>query len=192
MFVFGYGSLLWNPGFPHREARPALARGWSRRSCVPSTVHRGTPERPGRVLGLVRGGDCVGVAYRVSAGREDEVMEYLRIREMCEAGYRAELLPVETGAGRIEAICYVAEATPASGCGSLSATIRQARGKSGANLDYALAALRAVAGLRTEPGWPHPCDGFPPGVAEEIGAQLGAPPAADARGPKKLSLEAIS
>ena len=65
VWVFAYGSLMWDPGFAHVEAQPALLRGYHRRFCVYSHRYRGTPERPGLVLGLDRGGACKGIAYRV-------------------------------------------------------------------------------------------------------------------------------
>ena len=65
-WVFGYGSLIWNPGFPHHEARPATLLGAHRSLCIYSHRHRGTPERPGLVFGLVRGGSCRGMAFEVA------------------------------------------------------------------------------------------------------------------------------
>ena len=69
LWVFAYGSLTWDPGFPFEEARPALLRGYHRAFCLYSTHYRGTPERPGLVLGLDRGGACRGIAYRIAAPR---------------------------------------------------------------------------------------------------------------------------
>jgi len=82
IWVFGYGSLMWNPGFPHVEVRPARLRGYHRAFCLYSEHYRGTPERRGLVLGLDRGGSCVGRAFRVAAGEADAAMDYLIKREM--------------------------------------------------------------------------------------------------------------
>ena len=82
IWVFGYGSLMWNPGFPHVEVRPATLRGYHRAFCLYSEHYRGTPERRGLVLGLDRGGSCVGRAFRIAAGEADAAMDYLIKREM--------------------------------------------------------------------------------------------------------------
>ena len=81
-WVFGYGSLMWKPGFAHVETLHARLHGYRRALCVRSYVHRGTPERPGLVLGLDRGGSCLGMAFRVPGDLEDEVVAYLREREL--------------------------------------------------------------------------------------------------------------
>ena len=87
LWVFGYGSLIWNPGFPHTERVPARMVGLHRSLCVYSFVHRGTPEKPGLVLGLDRGGACRGIAYRVMAKQRTETLAYLRAREQATSVY---------------------------------------------------------------------------------------------------------
>ena len=82
LWVFGYGSLMWNPGFAHAEARPARVYGYHRAFCLYSEHYRGTEARPGLVLGLNRGGSCRGRAFRVPAHDADAAMEYLIAREM--------------------------------------------------------------------------------------------------------------
>jgi cation transport protein ChaC len=87
LWIFGYGSLMWNPGFPHCEKEPALLRGWHRSFCVYSHRYRGTPEKPGLVLGLDRGGSCRGMAFRVAVPDIQTAMEYLWEREMTGGVY---------------------------------------------------------------------------------------------------------
>jgi cation transport protein ChaC len=86
LWVFGYGSLMWNPGFRHCAAEPALVHGWHRSFCVYSRHYRGTPERPGLVLGLDRGGSCRGMAFRVAVADLEEALTHLWEREMGGGG----------------------------------------------------------------------------------------------------------
>ena len=95
LWVFGYGSLMWRPGFAYVDRRPALLRGWRRRLCVYSHVYRGTAERPGLVLGLDRGGACRGVAFRVEAALCEATVRYLREREQVTAVYLERIVPVD-------------------------------------------------------------------------------------------------
>ncbi len=108
IWVFAYGSLMWRPGFDHLERRPALLRGYHRSFCVYSHHYRGTPDRPGLVLGLERGGSCRGVGFRVAAAHAVEVLGYLDAREIPHEVYRRRLVPVELqGRARVPAHAYV-------------------------------------------------------------------------------------
>jgi glutathione-specific gamma-glutamylcyclotransferase len=91
-WVFAYGSLMWNPGFPFLESHPALVRGYHRSFCVESTHYRGTRERPGLVLGLDRGGACRGRAYKVCRTQGKTVSDYLHEREMLSGIYEPRWL----------------------------------------------------------------------------------------------------
>ena len=93
LWIFGYGSLMWNPGFAHCGAEPALLRGWHRSFCVYSHRYRGTPERPGLVLGLDRGGACRGVALRIPADAARDAVGYLWEREMIGGVYEIHPSP---------------------------------------------------------------------------------------------------
>ena len=86
MWVFGYGSLMWRPGFDYVEARPARMAGVHRQPCVYSYVHRGTPDRPGIVLGLDRGGSCLGLAFRIEPQNWENTLDYLRGRVSARVG----------------------------------------------------------------------------------------------------------
>lgn len=147
LYVFGYGSLIWRPGFDHVARHPALLRGFHRRFCLWSHHYRGTPERPGLVLGLDRGGACRGVVFQVAPARAAEVLDYLDDRELpdgAETVYHRRLLPVRLldGAGTVvRAVTYVANRDCRLYCGGLpdhaaAAAIAGASGRMGANRDY--------------------------------------------------------
>jgi cation transport protein ChaC len=93
-WVFGYGSLMWNPGFRFAERKRAVIHGYHRSLCMLSHMYRGTPERPGLVLGLDNGGACHGIAYRVEAEDWDETTAYLRAREQVTNMYHELVKPV--------------------------------------------------------------------------------------------------
>jgi cation transport protein ChaC len=102
LWVFGYGSLLWNPGFPVAETRVARLQDWHRSFCMSSIHHRGTPERPGLVLALdhAPGAVCHGIAFRVEAGHAEATLAYLRERELISSAYletRQEVTLAEGG-----------------------------------------------------------------------------------------------
>jgi cation transport protein ChaC len=110
LWVFGYGSLMWRPGFEFAESAPGRLWGWRRSLCIYSTIYRGTPEAPGLVLGLEPGGSCRGIAFRVDRERHEATMAYLRDREMRTNVYREILAPVRLadGSGRtVKAVTYV-------------------------------------------------------------------------------------
>jgi cation transport protein ChaC len=143
-WVFGYGSLMWRPGFPYRESISAHLAGAHRALCVYSWVHRGTPERPGLVLGLDRGGSCRGVAYRVDAEHRDTVIAYLRERELVTGVYTEAWRAVRLdhrGRPRVTALTYLVNRDHVQYAGSLDRArilelVRSGRGRSGANAEY--------------------------------------------------------
>ena len=141
IWVFGYGSLMWRPGFPHLEVRPARLRGHHRRFCIYSHVHRGSPEVPGLVFGLERGGSCRGLAFRVPAAEGEEVMDYLYEREMVTGVYIPRWVMLESEAGPIRAATFIVDHKHLQYAGRLSlakmaALVRQGKGASGACRDY--------------------------------------------------------
>lgn len=143
LWVFGYGSLMWRPGFEHVERADALLRGYRRRLCVVSRHHRGTAARPGLVMGLDRGGSCRGVAYRVPAPAVPETLAYLDEREIAHYPvYRRSGVTIDLRSGaRIRAVSYTVDRREADYAGSLSvdeqaAIVAGAEGVSGRNTDY--------------------------------------------------------
>ncbi len=112
LWVFGYGSLMWSPGFRYVEKRTALARGYHRALCILSSRYRGTPEKPGLVMGLCHGGSCWGMAFRVREARVPRVLESLWQREMLNKVYKPTLIRVTASPGRrIRALAFVADTT---------------------------------------------------------------------------------
>lgn len=149
LWVFGYGSLMWRPGFEHEERRPALLRGYHRSFCVLSHVHRGTPERPGLVFGLDQGGACRGVAFRVEAKRADETRRYLQAREQVTSVYVEATKTVELvdDGTRIAALCFVVDRKHHQYAGRLPfekqvEIVAGAEGQSGKNPDYLESTVR--------------------------------------------------
>lgn len=110
LWVFGYGSLMWDPGFPFTRQMMARLWGFHRGFCVWSHRYRGTPELPGLVLGLMPGGSCTGKAFRVKRGDETAVIDYLYRREMVTGVYRPgfHLAQMEDGS-RVKVLAFVAD-----------------------------------------------------------------------------------
>lgn len=150
LWVFAYGSLIWNPGFAHVDRRPAQLHGYHRRFCLRSTRYRGTPSLPGLVLGLDRGGSCRGVAFLVPPERAAETILYLDQREIPDPVYRRRILPVRLACGmRSTALTYVARRDWPGYCRlpahETARMIDQGHGSMGSNREYL---LRTLDGLR--------------------------------------------
>ncbi len=110
LWVFGYGSLMWSPGFPFRDSSVGLLRGYHRALCIFSTRYRGTDRRPGLVMGLCRGGSCWGMAFRIPAAQVAAALGRLWHREMRRSVYYARLVPVRISRGRrIRALAFIAD-----------------------------------------------------------------------------------
>jgi cation transport protein ChaC len=152
LWVFGYGSLMWRPGFEFEERVPARLVGEHRALCVYSFVHRGTPEQPGLVLGLDRGGACRGIAFRVAEENRADVVAYLRAREQVTSVYREVMRSVwleNDARERVSALAYVVDRGHVQYAGRLSLAdqhrhVVQGHGQSGANRDYVTATVRAI------------------------------------------------
>ena len=143
LWVFAYGSLMWNPGFPYLEHHMAVLRGYHRRFCVASHRYRGTPEKPGLVLGLDRGGSCRGMAFRVGPEHVPATLDYLWEREMINRTYQPKLLPINLGCGRrVAAACtFVVDREHSQYCpcldeGEMADRIACCAGERGPNIEY--------------------------------------------------------
>ncbi|GAB4183726.1 MAG: gamma-glutamylcyclotransferase [Thalassobaculales bacterium] len=146
-WVFAYGSLMWNPEFVPAETRAARVVGLHRSFCVYSQHYRGTPERPGLVLGLDQGGACSGRVLRVAEADRAAVSDYLWERELAGgAVYETRWVKAETAAGPVEALAFVVDPRDPQYAGRLApeqvaAFIRQGVGARGSNRDYLAATL---------------------------------------------------
>jgi glutathione-specific gamma-glutamylcyclotransferase len=157
-FVFGYGSLMWNPGFRFTERIPATIHGFHRSLCMYSHMYRGTPEHPGLVLGLDRGGLCHGFAFMIASADWEETIGYLRAREQVTNMYREIVKPVRlngNGETRVNAMLYAVDRTHRQYAGRLSLEeqlvhVRQGHGQSGSCSDYVLSTVQHLreAGIR--------------------------------------------
>lgn len=154
LWVFGYGSLMWDPGFAFAECAPAVLKGYRRAFCVLSMSHRGTPERPGLVLGLAPGGTCRGMVYRVAPEHEDEVQAYLFERERRRYDvYRERFLRVRHVGGAVWAQTYIADPAAPGYAGDLAEDeiariIVGAQGDRGPNFDYLERTVRQLQALK--------------------------------------------
>jgi cation transport protein ChaC len=142
LWVFGYGSLMWSPGFRAAEKLAGRVHGYHRSLCVYSYRYRGTPKRPGLVMGLCRGGSCWGMAYRVPVHAVERVLAYLWRREMRNRVYLPRFVRVSVpGGGEVRALAFVADARHRQFAGDLSLRstarlVAQGRGERGRNVDY--------------------------------------------------------
>ena len=144
MWVFGYGSLLWNPGFDVSRSVPARLAGYHRSFCMRSIHHRGTPEAPGLVLALdeVPDTECRGLALGVHPDQADDVLAYLRERELISSAYVERMLMIDLDDGTsVEAVTYVIDPDHVQYCGGLpleeqAQIIAQAVGGRGPNTEY--------------------------------------------------------
>lgn len=155
LWVFGYGSLMWNPGFKDDERVIARLDGYARTFCMLSVHYRGTDKDPGLVLALdeTAGVSCEGLAIRVAAGAEAQTLEYLRERELISSAYQEFFLPLTLKDGRhVEAITYVVDREHAQYCGDMALDkqaeiIARAVGGNGPNTDYLFNTARNLTDL---------------------------------------------
>lgn len=153
VWVFAYGSLMWNPEFAFDEARRGVLHGYHRRFCLYSRDYRGTPERPGLVLGLDRGGSCHGIVYRLPAARTAEALDRVWAREMTGLVYTMRPVPVRTAEGPVAAHACVVRRDSPDYAGRLpidqvARLLATAVGGRGSGRDYLSNTLRHLDALR--------------------------------------------
>ncbi len=142
LWIFAYGSLMWRPDFDHVECVRARLFGYHRALCIYSHHHRGTAERPGLVLGLDRGGSCVGLCFRIAAPARAATLDAVRRRELISGVYAEIAAPVRLADGRrLAALAYVARRDHVQYAGALDPAavarlVAQGHGTGGANVDY--------------------------------------------------------
>jgi cation transport protein ChaC len=153
-WVFAYGSLIWNPGFDFIRALPSWLRGYHRKLCVYSFHYRGTPDQPGLVFGLDRGGSCQGVAYEVEERLWPGIHDYLTRRELITQVYKEAFKPVSPAglAAPVNALTYVVDRShPQCACNlgeeDIVRLVKQGHGEAGRNIDYVLSTQRKLAEL---------------------------------------------
>lgn len=157
LWVFGYGSLMWRPGFAHRAHASGLLYGYHRALCMYSYRHRGTRDRPGLVLGLDRGGACRGIAYRIDRARAAEALDYLWEREMVSYTYVPRTVRVHLRDRTVSCRTFVVDRNSAQYAHGLSpeaaaAIIRGASGEGGHNRDYLASTVRHLDELGVPDG----------------------------------------
>jgi cation transport protein ChaC len=155
LWVFGYGSLMWRPGFDYLERHEGRLIGAHRALCVYSFVHRGTPEKPGLVLGLDQGGACRGIVYRVAAKKREATIEYLRSREQVTMVYRESYRTAWVDGDpkqQVRALVYTVDRGHTQYAGRLPLArqlhfVRQGHGRSGPNRDYVIETVKSLEAL---------------------------------------------
>jgi len=141
VWLFGYGSLVWNPLIRYAEKRVALVRGYHRRYCFWVRLGRGSPEEPGLMLGLDRGGSCKGVAFRIAAAEAEAELRLVWMREMLSGVYRPRWMTGQTSGGPIRAVAFVVNRAHRLYCGALppetaAKHLARARGRLGSCREY--------------------------------------------------------
>jgi glutathione-specific gamma-glutamylcyclotransferase len=149
LWLFGYASLIWNPGFEFTEQRPARIYGYHRALKMWSRINRGTPECPGLVFALLSGGSCQGLVYRVPRAQGEQVLKTLWQREMPTAVYEPRWLQCHTPQGAVQALAFVLPRSSPSYTGPLSSAqyrriFAKAVGRYGSTQDYALRTHKAL------------------------------------------------
>lgn len=141
VWVFGYGSLMWNPAFLYAERRSGLVHGYHRSYCMWTAGGRGTPELPGLMLALDYGGSCRGIAYRIAPDQVEEELEIVWSREMIGRAYLSRWARVRTDRGLVRALTFVIDRSYIRYAGKvprdvLAAHLATATGRLGSSMEY--------------------------------------------------------
>ena len=152
LWVFGYGSIMWRPGFVYDERRAGMVYGYHLSLCVWSCHHRGYPDSPGLVLGLDLGGSCNGIIYKVRKADKYDVADYLYRRELVTDGYEALLHRVHLKDDGVTALCFRANRRHPQYAGRLehslaAQVVRRSVGQSGANPEYLASAVNQLSAM---------------------------------------------
>ena len=158
LWVFGYGSLMWNPEFPVAEQQPAMLEGYSRSFCMWSIHHRGSEENPGLVLALDVDDKarCHGIAFRIPAEQADEALKKLRERELISSAYFEKFCPISLADGRVvQAVCYIIDRNHRQYCGELdletqAQVIARSKGGRGPNSEYLINTVTHMVDMSIE------------------------------------------
>ena len=155
LWLFGYGSLIWNPVFHFTDRRKGRIHGWHRRFCLWTPLGRGSPDQPGLVLGLERGGACTGMAFRLASDQIACELDIVWRREMLSGAYRPRWVRVTTGDGPVDAITFTIDPANPRYAGRLDEdeivrVVATAVGRLGPCTDYLFKTAEALAGLGLE------------------------------------------
>jgi len=172
VWIFAYGSLMWNPEMPFAERRAALLFGYHRSFCLYSRDYRGTPERPGLVLGLDRGGSCRGIAYLLPPAQQGPALDLVWAREMAGDVYRMRPVRVATPQGPVAAYAFAVNRACPDYAGRLSLDdtariIAAAAGGRGTGRDYLANTVRHLEELGIADGPLHRLDKRVQALADE-------------------------
>jgi cation transport protein ChaC len=155
LWLFGYGSLIWNPAFHFAEQRKGRIRGWHRRFCLWTPLGRGSPEQPGLVLGLERGGACTGMVFRMAADQVASELDIVWRREMLSGAYKPRWVRVMTAEGPVHAVTFTIDPANPRYAGRLDEdeivrVVATAVGRLGPCTDYLFKTAKALAELGLE------------------------------------------
>lgn len=173
VWLFGYGSLIWNPAIRFAERRTALLEGWQRRFCLWLRIGRGSIEHPGLMLALDQGGSCRGVAFRIPAAEVRTELPLVWVREMSTGSYVARWVSVETAEGPLRALTFTADHRHPRYAGPVTedqavSCIAVAAGQLGSCADYLMSTADHLEALDLR-------DGYIEGLAARVREILGRP-----------------